>query len=391
MPTFQGLMSIALVFLIFNTIYSFATKEAPSVFKSEFFKWSLVLALIYLFGSIGTSYPDKAQFDVIQKSSVALIGFLLISGNLNHPSLLKRAKLTFILSNILALLICLVVGVIDFINTSEIAALFYTRLSLFLHPGYFSMYLCLSLAFLLYDLSQEKQILSNKTTTWIAVTFIFIGLYLLASKSGILTGILIILLFTFRAIRQSKFSRRLLSIIGLSFIGLLLLFVLLPSKSNRLKTLFSDFSKVENKKDYELNTAGQRMLIWQAASEVISDNFWIGTGVGNENAALKSEFEERGYLYLASKNLNAHNQFIQAFIALGITGFIFMLIYLLYPLWLGYKNKDYLLIAFAIIIIFNACTESILNRQAGVIFFTVWAVILSRNYSSTSKNPKELE
>jgi hypothetical protein len=64
---------------------------------------------------------------------------------------------------------------------------------------------------------------------------------------------------------------------------------------------------------------------------------------------------------------------------------------LLYPLWLGYKNKDYLLIAFAIIIIFNACTESILNRQAGVIFFTVWAVILSRNYSSTSKKPKELE
>lgn len=386
MPTFQGLMSIVLGFLIFNTIYSFVRKEAPSALKSEFFKWSLVLAGIYLFGSIGTTHPDRAIFDVVQKSSIVLIGFLLLSGNLNHPALLKWTKLVFVISNILALLICLSFGLVDYLNSGEIEAFFYTRLSIFLHPGYFSMYLCLSLAFLLYDLSQKTAILINKSITWIAISLIFIGLYLLASKSGILTGILIILLFIIQAIRQSKYSKRFLGLLGLSFIGLALLFTLLPEKSNRLKTLFTDFSEIEKKKDYQLNTAGQRVLIWQAASEVIRNNFWIGTGVGNENQAMLNIFERKGQNFLLEKKPNAHNQFLQVFMALGVSGFLFFCVYIFLPIYYAIKRKDILLLSFGIIVIFNALTESTFNRQAGMLFWVVWGFILIEGYHTKKIN-----
>lgn len=380
MPTFHGLLSIVLVLLILNTVYSFSKKEAPSAFKSELFTWSLVLACIYLLGTIGTNHPDRAQFDVVQKSSIVLIGFLLISGNLKHPSLLKWTKLAFVISNILALLICLGFGLANYFNSGEIEALFYTRLSIFLHPGYFSMYLCLSLAFLLYDLSQETPILLNKSITWIAVTLLFIGLYLLASKSGILTGILIILLFVIRAVRQSKYSRRFLFILGLSFSGLILLFAFLPSKSNRLKTLFSDFSEIEKKKDYQLNTAGQRVLIWQAAYEVIRNNFWIGTGVGNENQEMLDIFERKGQNFLLEKKPNAHNQFLQVFMSLGVSGFLFFCAYIFLPVYYAFKRKDILLLSFGVIVIFNALTESTFNRQAGMLFWVVWGFLLIEGY-----------
>ncbi|MEZ5172258.1 MAG: O-antigen ligase family protein [Bacteroidia bacterium] len=389
MPAFQGLMSVVLFLLILNVAYSILTKKAINPFSSQLLRWSLMLSVIYILGSIGSRHPDRTSFEVIQKSSVALMGILLIAGNLNHPGLQFQAKRIFILSNILALLYCLLFGAYKVLQTGEYEYLFYTKLSVFLHPGYFAMYLSLCFAFLIDDLKRKEKLLGYSSLNWIALIIIAVGIYLLASKSGILTALAIILIFAIRAVKHSVDLRKSLLVAALSFAALIITFSLIPSKSNRIRTIFSDFTSVKEKKDYQLNTTGQRILIWRAASEVIENNFWIGTGVGNENFEMDRIFEREGQNFLLEKKPNAHNQFLQVFMALGVSGFLFFCAYLLIPVYYSIKRKDIILLSFAVIVILNALTESTFNRQAGILFWAVWAFILiDGNEALTDSNKK---
>lgn len=68
---------------------------------------------------------------------------------------------------------------------------------------------------------------------------------------------------------------------------------------------------------------------------------------------------------------NFHNQYVETFADLGITGFLLLLIILCYNLKNSLRTKDFVHIAFAILMIALLLTESFLWRQRGIVFFTV--------------------
>ena len=73
--------------------------------------------------------------------------------------------------------------------------------------------------------------------------------------------------------------------------------------------------------------------------------------------------------------LNAHSQFLQTGIALGIPGLSALVAMLLVPLSLR-RNRFILFISLTVIMTLNFLVESMLEVQAGVIFYAYFSSLL---------------
>ncbi len=79
--------------------------------------------------------------------------------------------------------------------------------------------------------------------------------------------------------------------------------------------------------------------------------------------------------------LNAHNQFSDTIIAVGVIGFILYITMLSMPIYLWIKNKkiDILFLSLTFIMAFNSLFESVLERQMGIMFFVFFYFLLFHN------------
>jgi len=84
-------------------------------------------------------------------------------------------------------------------------------------------------------------------------------------------------------------------------------------------------------------------------------------------------------LYPGYGNYNFHNQYIQVFAELGIIGLLFLLIILISNVCKAFLAKDFLHIAFAVLMISLFLTESFLWRQRGVGFFIILFALFMHN------------
>ncbi|WP_288982955.1 O-antigen ligase family protein [uncultured Flavobacterium sp.] len=99
--------------------------------------------------------------------------------------------------------------------------------------------------------------------------------------------------------------------------------------------------------------------------------FWKGFGL---NASLNKllEKEKQYNLYPGYGNFNFHNQYVQNFAELGLVGFLLLMVILFINTKIAFKSKDFIHIAFAILMISLFLTESFLWRQRGVLFFILF-------------------
>ena len=121
-------------------------------------------------------------------------------------------------------------------------------------------------------------------------------------------------------------------------------------------------------------------MSWSAALRLIKENFWTGLGNGDTKEALTEKYNELGYNKAAELRLNAHNQYLETFLALGISGFLVLSVLLFAPLFFSHGNLDFLLRFFIFIFAVNFLFESMFNTQAGMIFFMFfYSFLISKN------------
>lgn len=110
--------------------------------------------------------------------------------------------------------------------------------------------------------------------------------------------------------------------------------------------------------------------------DLISDNFWLGVGPGDEKSELLLYFTKNNFNHGVEKSFNSHNQYITEFIYTGVFGFISLLTLFLIVFKRGIlKNNNYLIIIGIIYFIFNL-TESGLVRNKGICFFVFFSCLL---------------
>lgn len=248
--------------------------------------------------------------------------------------------------------------------------------------------------------------LKNKID-YLIISFLFVFVLLLSSKNIIVVFVLLSLIYVFFYSKIANKMRLRNALIIVSVIGVIFSFsrikerFLVEFQSNTDRGLSHNITTIntndvhfvsiyESWNNKEFNHAdyfpGTAFRVYQIRMffEFLDEEpiFWKGFGL---NASLNKliEKEKKYNLYPGYGTFNFHNQYVQNFAELGVFGFILLLLILVLSLKISFLRKDFMHIAFTILMISLFLTESFLWRQRGVVFFTAFYCLFS-NYSFRS-------
>jgi len=375
----------------FNDVYYY---RFPFFLITSFYIWHII-------GLFYSENMDDALFEIEVKFSFLLFPILFIGVNSLYR--INRVKLfkVFILGNAAAGIFCIIKS-LYFIyihygfGSAEVFRIymFYTRVSVFLHPSYFAMYIVFSLVLIEY-LFFNKHIKSRNFKImylFIAALFIFL-IYLLSSRAGVISLFIICTAYLFYYFfRIKKIGTRVL----VSF--LLIILALLMLYNSRFNLLFQNkYVSNSNKNEIKVESANTgpsqpdvssnvRLKIWNSAWIIFLQNPLLGLGTGDIKIELTSEYIRSNNEVALNSNLNVHNQYLETLTELGIIGLMLLISLIFFALWKSYTTKNSLLLVFILIIAFNFLFETMLNTQAGVVFicfFYCFLIFVKKNPETT--------
>jgi O-antigen ligase len=252
---------------------------------------------------------------------------------------------------------------------------YYARLSPFIHPSYISMYFNFGLLALCYLVKSGEVKLNWK---WIFVAFLLtVFVLLLSSKAGWICLFFIALFVVVNLLLKKIFVPVIIILAGLVFL-FYFLNMSAPKYSQRLTTAAESMvhSGEEESSGHNNDGTSSRMLVWSAAVEIIKENLWIGTGTGDAKTKMIEKYKEKGMTTEYEHKLNSHDQYLNTFIALGIPGFACLMLCLILPFIYSIKYKNILLATFVCLAGINFLFESMLETQAGVMFYAFLHTLL---------------
>ncbi len=343
---------------------------------------------IHLIGLIYTQNMDSGFFDVQVKLS--LLAFpIIIAGKPFDVADKQKIFLAFVGGCILSILLMLSRAAYFYFTIHENDFFYESFSSWLIHPSYISMYLNVAIAWLIINIQRVK--FSEKPYSFllglVLILFFSVAILLLSSKLGIVTLVLLFIGFLLFYLFSRK--KYLIGLIGFTIIGVSIFAVMrfVPEVSGRINRAIDAVTN-PTVNEAEVESSAVRLLVWSAANEVVSDNLIVGVGTGDAKDELMKVYKDRGMTGAYAHELNAHNEYYQVFISLGIIGFILLLSNLYFPFVVALRNGNIIYFLFLLIISFNFLTESMFETQAGVMFYAFFNSLLC--FSKRNK-PEEID
>lgn len=250
---------------------------------------------------------------------------------------------------------------------------------------------------------------------YIAIFILSATILLLSSKSLIITTFVLVgVYFLFYSDYKANVK---ITVMAALFFGIVLSLIMLPKIRERFTietaTMFTDNTinrsiGSKNAKVYNVTLhealgqqkfrhndyfPGVALRAFQARiffEMMREDNAWFtGYGVNASQDKIREKASKYN-LYPAYGEFNFHNQYIQNFAELGITGLLILLAMLGLNLKKALQNKDFVHISLAILLITLFLTESLLSRQRGIIFFIMFYCLLNTYHGNWRTELKEI-
>lgn len=242
------------------------------------------------------------------------------------------------------------------------------------HATYYSMYLIFSLFILYYFYFRTAHRSWRFSLLTAGVTIFFsVLIYLLAIRS-------VIFFFTCGTLAAISFyvykTRNIIMGAGM-LLGFVFLILFAFRKNDVLKEKF--FQILENY-EYEMsedniegyNGLTTRLAQWESSLSIIREHPVLGVGPADVQAHLQQVYLENYLLYSYKSRFNAHSQYVQTTLGLGVTGLIVLLASFLIPGVLAIRQRNMLYLGFLILFSFCCITESMLYVQKGLVFYSVF-------------------
>ncbi|MCF6349957.1 MAG: O-antigen ligase family protein [Flavobacteriaceae bacterium] len=230
------------------------------------------------------------------------------------------------------------------------------------HHVYLGVFILFSILLISYLFSKNK--LGKKML--LIIPFLYLILFLLPSRSILLISFILfpIILFTF--IRKQLSKKQLIIIFTLTIATIISCFILLDYTRHKITHAYYNLMNLEKEKTF--NGVDDRKKIWKSSFELIKNKPIIGYGIGDAQKELNKIYKKNGFY---KSNMNAHNQYLQFIMDYGLvfTLLILLLIMMLLLKLLKHKNYFYFISIFILLLVF--LTESLLNRQLGIVFISL--------------------
>ena len=355
------------------TVAAFIIKPVP-IGKTILRNLVFVLPFVpYLIEFLITGFNPIARFEFEKKlfffTAIFVIpAFIKVTGFKNYKLALMVFSLSVLLLCLYAFTALLILKIpfsaSAYENGSYILRHYFEKFS-GLHSTYYSVFALTASCFLLMASFSDKKTLRN--TYRIIAAILFLSVLYLAVRIAFFTIGVFIIVWIIESKRTNK--RKLLLVLS-TLILLLAVSFLVPSLKNRM----GEFISFKEGQTDNANTISQRSMIMSCAMKIFSENILTGTGSGHYQQNLNDCYISNNWKEGADLNFNPHNQYLSIGINYGVLMLIVFILclYLIFRKVFKFPEGKY----FGIAIILFFLTESMLERQMGVFFFGLIAVLL---------------
>ncbi|MEI6455711.1 MAG: O-antigen ligase family protein [bacterium] len=342
-----------------------------------------IAAIIYCLLLFVTTWLQRTEYGILFfgiLTWIILFGIAFIFSDILFPCFTVRKQViaTFVAGCFVGTLILLMHAAANYFYLDDKGAFYYKPLGWFFHPSYISMYLNFAAAAVTLELLNRKE----ETGMWakigmaLLVLYFVVLIFLLGSKSGLIVmATLALLLAVFMVLVRKRFVRGMIILVASAvvFYGGIKLF---SYTAERVNLSLGDLENTKGKGVQTDNSIGTRLEIWEDSWQIIRENWLIGVGTGDVKDVLLEKYKNDHFLIGYEDRRNAHEQYLQTFIVLGIVGFLTLFAMIIIPAIYALREKYYLYLIFLLIFAINIMVESMLENQAGVIFYAFFNVFL---------------
>lgn len=388
------------LFFLVNRISIFSLLFV-SIFRPDFIKDirraltynGLFFATIALFlweviGGIYSSNIDTWASTVEKKTSLVLLAVAILAGPRLGYLHVTRLLNWFVYSVAMASAICLIYAFHRnnyfevFTNPNWFYFSYYDLTEIInIQPIYLSLYVGFSMFCIVDRLVEgwDKLTTGSKVGWILGLVYLFVFLFLLAGKASILGAIFILVCGTFLFFARRRKLFHAICLTTAILIAVSLLVYSLPIVRERFLATFGfkPTSMWVYGDPNSTNPASEARLVkWQSGLRIVRDNWLIGVGQGDVQDELIARYRDVGFELGVSERFNAHNQYLQTWIGSGLVGLVLFLFGIFSGIRKSLQTEDYLYLAFLTFFSINCLTESVLERQYGVLFYSLFGCLL---------------
>jgi O-antigen ligase len=377
LPVYGRAVPLVIILIVLNWLAEGRFKEKLSqclrVRKSSAILSFSLLFLLYLVSLLYSTNIRQGLFELEVTLSILVFPVIfatmdteIFSGNRGD-----NIFWAFCAGCLLASLLMLSSATFKYLGSYNLNEFIYYNLASGKHSSYISMYFSLNIAVITNYLIGKWRFSSFKIRLILVLLLVYFTfmVLLLTSKAGIIALILVFLVFIiYSFLRREHFMPGIiLSILTIAFI--ISAFYLFVPTVGRFGEAFGNLYNFQNIRPDNTESTAERILIWDCAVEAGLEKPLTGYGIGDVKDELGIMYQKNQVWHAFHLNLNAHNQYLQTFLATGLAGLLFLCLSLLLPFITSLSKKNLLYAVFLLLIGLNFLFESMLCRQAGVVFY----------------------
>lgn len=352
------------------------------------------LFLFYLAGLISVFYSENQDYAL--KMIGRLIPFLTLPLIFSILPSLKTERYSWLMKTFIGTMfvVCIyshTVVLIKLINNNDslynIFNSYYSYLSLSedtigLHSTYYAYLLIIASLFIVHFLFNEKRIKYRVLYFGLIGYFTFFVFHLSARLPIAVLFLFYNISLGYYFVKQKKILK------GVVFLLLIYIITSLVIYNVRItRYRFQQLTGFTYSDGTQYNDGKDKLMQWKAGV-LANNNILFGNGIGDANQSIYNSYKNFGFHKYAEREYNAHNQYIQTYVGMGIIGLL-LLLFIFYFYFREFYQKRFLIgITFLFLTSILYLTESYLERHNGIVtlvFFVCLFVV------QTSKNIKKLE
>ncbi len=406
-PFSQRISTFILIVMAVNWITEGnLTHKIKTAYRQAFVILCSLFYLLEIAGLFYTHHFSNGFYHAQTEASFFVIPLLFFSYEKIDKKLTNNILGAFCLTVFLTSLYCVITGIIHYTQSGDISSLFFKDLvsPIHQHPVYFSVYTLICMVYLFFSINGSASV--KKIFLLLAALIYFsLLLFLLRSKMVVaITFIYAVYQLTLILVYRKGLSR-FTALYPLWLISMILIILFTSNPfSKQVNLLYvTDWSKIHETRfnsDDRFGDIGIRLTLGKFGIHILNESrawiFGVSPGDAQNDVNLKiissgmftgyPGTDDHGFI-----NYNLHDQYLQTLLNSGIVGLILLLGILLVVYKKSYENKDPVL--FFTLFAFTSffLTESVLERQMGIVpfFFFVSILILQGSPSAEKHQDKK--
>lgn len=336
----------------------------------------VILAGYFTLQVIGVSYsPDTtdAWSKVLLKISLILIPFsaFLFADRLDRKTIVTGLNL-FYTSSLISSIMLVITGMVTAQNTGQLLV-FYEDFSILMHPAYASLVLCCAIIIGIYLKSKDHWGVRFLGAYFKPVSTVILlsTIFLLSSRIQMIAIVLVLLILTASRLASQTSTKQSKAVSLVLVVFMVGMSAIVIQSNDRIRNTITELRDVQIKPGDKLTSAKVRIVVWEICMNEFLNRPLMGSGTASSKTIIGKSESGQQFPQLAGGELGAHNQILTEAVNHGLPGVVMLFLILLIPLRFGISVSNPLLIGVLLLVAVSLTTESIFEREAGVMTYAM--------------------